>query len=221
LSVALFCMEMVLASNERESWSPRVARTIPRRWWLRFPAFFFYSGSAGGVAFATLIIGLTLLAVPAWHLVTKPFFPRVRTSDDLVILVETLAALSLYTFCYTMTAIWIRNMVPGGRIRPIHTWAVLLALVGVGSIAPYLILFLLDLQSVRFQNDALWTITNPFASVWWVGNSRGRSASFWGPQAILPTVEIWAIIMVAVNFRWFLRQVTQFRPYQGGAPRHA
>jgi hypothetical protein len=132
-----------------------------------------------------------------------------------------LAAIGLYTFCYTMTAIWVRNLVPGGRIKPIQTWAVLLALVGVGSIGPYLVLFLLDLQSLRFQNDALWTISNPIASVWWVGNSRGGSVSVWGPQAILPAVEIWAILMVALNFRWFLRQVTQFRPYQGGAPRNA
>jgi hypothetical protein len=220
-SVALFCWEMVLAINEREHWSPRVARTIPRRWWLRLPAFFFYSGSAGGVAFSAVMIGLTLLAMAAWALAAGPFFPTGRRPPDLEAFAEILAAMGLYTFCYAMTAVWIRNLVPGGRIRPIQTWAVLLALVGVGSITPYLVLFLLDLQSVRFQNDALWTISNPFVSVMWVADSRGRSTFNWGAETILPFVEIWAIVMMAVNFRWFLRQVRQFRPYQGGAPRHA
>ena len=62
----LGCLAVVVAVNEREQWSPRTARTIPRRWWLRVPAFLFYSGAAGGVLHALLLFALTGLTVLLW-----------------------------------------------------------------------------------------------------------------------------------------------------------
>ncbi|MCS7046578.1 MAG: hypothetical protein NZO58_09505, partial [Gemmataceae bacterium] len=43
---------LMISINERETWTARVARTIPRNPLLRLPAMLVYSGAAGGVLFA-------------------------------------------------------------------------------------------------------------------------------------------------------------------------
>lgn len=66
-SVLLFCLQMLISTNERDSWGPRVTRTIPRWPLLRLLAFLFYSGSAGGVLLSVICSALSLLAVSTWQ----------------------------------------------------------------------------------------------------------------------------------------------------------
>src|SRR5207247_851570 len=72
----LIFFSLVIAINERERWSPRVARTIPRNWLLRPFAFLFYSGAAGGLLFAGLLLGLQTLA----HVLFQTWYPTVATT---------------------------------------------------------------------------------------------------------------------------------------------
>ena len=56
LNILLHSIGLFVAISERESLGRRVRRTVPRRWLLRSLAFLFYSGDAGGVAWASLMI---------------------------------------------------------------------------------------------------------------------------------------------------------------------
>ena len=57
----------VAALGERDAWSARVRRTIPRNPLLRLAAFLFYTGSAGGIAWCVLMFAATMLAARAWR----------------------------------------------------------------------------------------------------------------------------------------------------------
>src|SRR5581483_455467 len=141
---------LVIAINERAHWSPRVARHIPRQPWLRLPAFLFYSGSAGGLAFGALFIGLTLLALHLWREVNASF--RGTTEVDQVLAVLLVA--SLYTLCYCLLTVLVRDYLLTGRIKLTHTWVLWLTLVAIGSAVPYVIDYLV------FYND----YTRPYSS---------------------------------------------------------
>src|SRR5262249_23280658 len=54
LSVLMFCLQIIISINERDTWGMRVKRTIPRWWIFRPFAFLLYSGAAGGVILAAL-----------------------------------------------------------------------------------------------------------------------------------------------------------------------
>ena len=63
----LFSLQMLIAVSERDAWGPRVARRIPRNPLLRAPAFFLYSGSAGGLLLGVLGGALSVGGVLLWH----------------------------------------------------------------------------------------------------------------------------------------------------------
>src|SRR5262249_2139006 len=105
---ALCSLSLVIAVNERERWAPRRARPAPRRWWLRWPAFLFYSGSAGGVLFSALLFGLTALATQLWREAVSPNLRPTgfRVPGDIVQTVfGTMSMLVLYTYCYALSAV--------------------------------------------------------------------------------------------------------------------
>ena len=62
LASMLFTAMLIPAVGERDTWGVRVRRTIPRNRTLRWLAFLFYSGSAGGVLWCSLMTAATLLA---------------------------------------------------------------------------------------------------------------------------------------------------------------
>src|SRR5262249_12470603 len=62
--VILLCAQVPTSINDGGQGGPRVARTIPQRWWLRGPAFLLYSGAGGGVLFSVLLLALTI-ALPS------------------------------------------------------------------------------------------------------------------------------------------------------------
>ena len=201
LNVCMFWLEMVIAINEREQWGPRVARAIPRPWWQRVPAFLVYSGAAGGVLFAVVMIGLSFLGIE----LVKVFYPPAQTDasrrDS-----KILAALSLYTFCYAMTAVQLRSTVRL-RIKATYTWIVFLILVAVGSVGSYLIAFLVYFHDWDFKVHYLWLLPNPFAAIEAIDRGFG--------DAFLIFAGIWAGLATLGSVPWFWRQVRAFRPRVG------
>ncbi len=65
-SVVALCALAVAAVGERDTWSVRVRRTIPREPLARFGAFLAYTGSAGGLLWYTLLFAATMVAVHVW-----------------------------------------------------------------------------------------------------------------------------------------------------------
>ncbi len=62
----LFSGFAVMAMGERDAWSRRVRKRIPRNPLLRVLAFLFYTGSAGGLAWSALMFGATLGVCACW-----------------------------------------------------------------------------------------------------------------------------------------------------------
>lgn len=196
----LLFVGVLVAVNEREQWAPRLARTIPRRAWLRPLAFLFYSGAAGGLLW-TCALGLACwLVFQLWVSVNAA--PNV--AGDLARSFRDLALLFAYLICYGLTAIFLRNTVL--RISPLYTWVIVLMLMAAGSILPYLITFLIHRGSWSFATHYYWLVTNPGAGIALLGEA--------GQEYGLMFLAAWATLGVLLNARWFWRQIAAFRPYR-------
>jgi hypothetical protein len=193
---------MIVAVNERESWSPRVSKTIPRRWWLRIGAFLFYSGAAGGLLFSILLFGLTLLVV----LLGWSWFPAARL-DLLEEGIRPFLVGGLYVLSYALTALLVRRLF-SRRIPAMFTWVVMAALVVVGCVVPLTIGYMLYYTDWNYQVHYRWFVTDPFVAFVEAIDSRSR---FW--TFFLMASLIWAAVAALLNLGWFWRQVRAFRPY--------
>jgi hypothetical protein len=209
-------LAVVIAVNEREDWGPRVARTIPRRWWLRGPSFLFTSGAAGGVAFGVLLFGLTGLAAQIWKLVV---FSKAGTAPGgdpgaiyLQIGFEITMLGGLYVLAYALTAVLVRRLSPWA-IPAVYTWVVMVALLVAGSVVPFLVAFLLFFHDWRFEDEYPWLLSNPIAGFAAVSGPYGHR--FVWP--FFTFAGAWAALAVFVNGPWFVRQVLRFRPRSVGA----
>jgi hypothetical protein len=204
----VFSLNLIIVINEREHWGPRVARSIPRRWWLRWPVFLFYSGAAGGVIFSVIMLGLTALAVLLWN----EWLPSVASEwgpDNMQDFLAAFAAIGLYTYAYALTAVLVRRVSPW-KIPAGFTWIVWLILVAVGSTVPYLISFLLFYRDWNYESHFGWLLSNPFVAVVEVGDTgdlRHHTVYFLG------FAGFWAGLVTLFSVPWFVRQFRHFRPY--------
>ncbi len=165
-SVALFGVQFLISINERDSWGSRVARTIPRNRLLRFFAFLFYSGAAGGVSLAVLCVVLTLCAGLYWQML----FPARHFGEGSEIILSVSAALGLYVFCYSMTAVLLRVYVLRDRLRVLYNWVLAFLLLAVGSTLPWITVLFFDFD--RFGRSAeiqWWMLPNPFDALYKIG----------------------------------------------------
>ncbi len=215
--VPLLALYLVIAINERESWTPRVARTIPRRWWLRAPAFPFYSGAAGGVLHALLLFGLTGAVVWLW-LESTPATGRITLHRGyasgisfLAVAFQVVAILFLFVYCYGLTAVALRRLLLP-REHAVYTWVVAVVLMGLGFAVPLLLAFMVHGGRWRFSSDYGWTLLNPIAGMFAAGDAGRPHVR----DAFFLTVGIWAFAATAWNVPWVLRQMMRFRPYLPG-----
>jgi hypothetical protein len=208
LGVSLACLQFLISINERERWGPRVARTIPRLWLLRVPAFFFYSGAGGGVLLASGLAGLTLAGAELW----RWLYPEMAGEDFSVHVCKVMGAVALYTFCYGMTAVLVRAYLFGGRVRATVTWLVALLLVGLGSSLPMVLAYLTVPEHLRYSSDEQWwLLTNPFASVYEI-NTTGRRTGWADYETVCYLfIVTWAGVAAALSMPWLIAQMTRFR----------
>lgn len=209
--VVIFCVQLMQAINEREQWSPRVARTIPRRLWLRLPAFLLYSGAAGGVLFAVGLMTLTLLATLAWHVKHPAMLGK---GPKLLTVAEAMLELSLYTICYSLSGVLLRCYVLVGRIKPLFTWIVSLILFGLLSAGPYIFDFMLYYDDTGHRIDPSWLRANPVVTVWDIMEEHKTPFT----SDILYFTLSWAIVAGVLNLPWLVRQIARFQPYSTSPP---
>jgi hypothetical protein len=208
---ALFCLGIVIAVNERESWTPRLARLIPRREQWRLLAFLFYSGAAGGVVFSVVMIGLTFLGVEVW----KDAYALMRgtfaapTLTEFREVYQTMALVCLYTYAYALTAVLVRR-IPALRIKAVFTWVVMGGLVAIGSLVPFLVAFLVLFDNWHYSTYYYWLLACPFSAVGDFDKDH-RLVYF-------IFVSAWAGIVTLGNVPWFWRQFRAFRPYVSARP---
>jgi hypothetical protein len=193
--IALISIVLLSATSERESWGPRVARTIPKSPLLRAIGFLFYSGAAGGTIWAILMYVATLLAYGATA-TSAPTWMR-RTTSMTQLLIDALLAM----IGYAMTAVLLRRTLLR-RVPASRTWGIVLALFILLTVLPPIAAFARDADS---DNYAQWvhvtTMFNPFPTA--------RTQSLRDARTV--TLGIWAGLMLMANAPWFVQQARGFR----------
>jgi hypothetical protein len=196
LGTSVFSIGLLAAVSERELIGRRVAQSIPAERWRRAWAFFFYSGAASGVAWACVMIGLTLAVSAAMAHFSGPF-----RKVNLIESIQWMAVMGLYVFSYAMTARLVRHRFFDDRIHQKYTWIIALILMGMGSLLPITIGFVFFSGNWQKSEDAgLWLIGNPFAF---------GMESHW--PIYMFVAGSWAIIVLALSRLWFLEQIRQFQ----------
>lgn len=187
-SASISCVILLVAISERDRWGPRVLMMIPRNPIKRFIAFFFYSGSAGGVLLSMFMIlvslGITLFMFDDYH-------------DE----VMAMLTFCLYFAAYCLSSVFIVRYLTGGLVKTEATAAITLLLLALGCMGPALIAFFIDPMG-RWDRGVLWRIGNPFGGM--MGNSNDE-------DTFLIIGLLWALTMFVMCAPWMLGQLREFR----------
>jgi hypothetical protein len=193
---SIFAIALFAGVSERDRLGRRVLRSVPQSLLKRILAFFFFSGAASGVLWASTGICLTLALAWAW----SKLYPNYSSHNDLVDSLKWAGAMCLYLFCYALSGALLRRRLLS-RVGSEATWLIGVILMILGIVVPFLTGYLLfsddEWLNTGYQN---WLAGNPFA---------------WGkePNKILylGVPAVWAFIVAALNLRWFIVRVKDFR----------
>jgi hypothetical protein len=192
LAGVLTSLGMMIAINEREHWSPRMARTIPRQRLLRLGAFLFYSGAAGGLTLAVVLFGLTLVVACVSRVYFNDLEPFSTTS--LAVALGSVGIVGCYVFSYALTAVLLRRLwarkIPAGL-----TWVVMVLLAAVGCTTPYLISFMIFYGRWRYDLHYPWLVSNPFVAMNEMAEPNDRFQTFFLVAALS-----WAALAALVTY---------------------
>lgn len=211
VTTGVVMLSLLIAASEGDDQSVRIRRTIPESGPKRGLAFFFYSGTAGGLAWTVVLAALTmvwsayildggggevLLAMlgagtsrPAGWSGSGENFTRY------------LSTLVLYVLAYVLFGLFIHRRFQPHR-PPIFAALCSIALPALWAIVPNLVLFFLNkLSWDALQERQLGNIFNVFAM-----KDRG----------FIVDHQLCALVLVAIgvalNLKWFLAQRAAFQP---------
>jgi hypothetical protein len=209
LGCVLSSLQIIVASCERDEWGGRVARRIPRGP-LRVPAFLFYSGAAGGIAFGVIGAVLSVVGMAVWYQVV----PTTYGDEERVVLVASLIA--GYTYCFCLTAILFRRLLADSGFRAGYTWVIGILLFGLACTGPYIIRFALFDRYSRYSDDiiALY-LPNPVVMI--DDATRHRHDSHFVLTIVF--LMVWGGFATVLNAPWFVKQLTTFRPPRAEKPK--
>jgi hypothetical protein len=192
----VFALALFAAVSERDQPGRRVLRSIPNSLPGRAGAFFFFSGAASGVAWATVMIVMTLAIAWVW----VKSFPRYNNLRDLVDSAKWMGGICLYFFCYALTGALLRRFLLR-RAGTELTWLISAALLILGIGAPIMTGYILFFDEQWWsENHGAWLVGNPFA--WDNKGHRVLYASVAG---------VWAALVAAISLPWFIERVKSFR----------
>lgn len=195
-SVVVLGLAACASTSERDELGARVRRSIPRNRIARIPAFFFWTGSANGLAWAILLIATTLVLTRAIVNLAPPTFFGRNDAFDLML------GISFYSFAYALTAAYIRRRLLQTRVAQGRTWVLVLLMIFFMSTVPMVIGYMVTNSPADLMP---WLFGNPFA----LGSKSFRheyaAFAFW-----------WALIAIALNAGWFVARVKAFKPIETG-----
>jgi hypothetical protein len=202
--VITFSIHLLITICERQSWQPRVAKTIPKNIFMRILAFIFYSGAAGGIIFSILMMSATILImfllIPILQtIMTFPYqlFTYRNPSPEALILV-----IPLYAICYTLTAFNLKNFLFKRLPHPASAAVIALILLTSGSLLPVIFAFIFRLANWEHLSP-MWFIGNPFAL-------------FFNDDTWLPSLfftSAWASIIGLITLPTIVKQARMFKPF--------
>ncbi len=193
----LFAFSILVAVSERDWPGQRVLRAVPEAGLKRYFSFFFFSGSANGLAWTVAMIAKTYFVCWIWW----RLFPNFKNLSDFVGSTRWLTVMNLYLLCYALTAALLRRYLLK-RINTNLTWLLALGMIAIGATIPFLIGTLAFMNNPDWwQKDyGRWLIGNPF--VWDVAAHR---------ELYLSIGILWAVMASAFSLHWFIERIRQFR----------
>ena len=193
----VFALAIFAAVSERDRQGRRVLRSVPKSPVGRAQAFFFFSGAANGLAWASVMITLTLAV--AW--VSVKLAPGRQGVGALVDSAKWMGGMCLYFFCYAMTGALLRRALFSG-VGSELTWLIGTVLLFFGSLTPFLIGYLVFFNDQWWSEDFnAWWVGNPFA----FGNKSHR-------ELYTSVGGAWATLVMALNLHWFIERARGFNP---------
>lgn len=205
-SAVVFATQMLVGISERDEWGPRLRKRIPRNPLLRLPAWFLYSGAAGGIAFALIGGLLSAAGVVVWHALTLHTHWPSQWSTPAVVA----ALMTGYAYCFGLTAVVVRRLVRNTAFKGSYTWLVALILFGLGCMLPFLarIAFAPRRYGYGYPDELMWLyLPNPVVMI-------ADAADYSNPHVEMTTVFLfmWGVSATFANIPWFAKQVYGFRP---------
>jgi hypothetical protein len=212
-SALLVCVQFAISICERERWGPRTMKTIPRNPLLRFGAFFFWTGSAGGIALSSVLAVAAL--VGAWYWCEE----HTGAGGYAVAgnFLNVMTVICLYTYCYGLSAVLVRTYVLAGQLKSSFTWLVAMLLVGLGSSVPSVIAYIFFQDQMRHNDSSWWELPNPFMAVYEIlpgVMTSGINHEF--HTLCLWFLGTWGVLVSVLSLPWFIAQIRRFHP-----PRHS
>jgi hypothetical protein len=204
IGCALFSLQIGIGICERDEWGARVARRIPRNILLRVPAFFLYSGAAGGIALGVIGAALTTIGIAVWYAIVPS--TSSRAEEGLPALVVGL--IPAYVYCYCMTAVVFRRLLASSGFQPGITWLVAGILFGLGCVMSFIIHFAFFDDYSRRSSDDMLVLYLPNPPVM-IEDAISRSSHV---GLTIFFLLAWGGTVTLVNAPWLLKQVSRFHP---------
>lgn len=200
--VILFSVNLFVAICERQKWGPRVARKIPKSRILRIPAFLLFSGAAGGIAFSVIMTLATFMVLFIFSERFR-FFALMRGVPGRFrfwAVAELILFLPLYAFCYSVTALFIKNVFFRRSSRATLPAIIALFLLVGCCIVPVIVGFFVRTRP-WFEISPKWFIGNPLVVLWeediWI-------ECFW-------LSSMWSVCVIIFILPWFISQIRSFK----------
>lgn len=211
-TTGVLVLALLISAAEGDDQSVRIRRTIPESASRRGLAFFFYSSSAGGLAWAVVLAVGTM--VLSWLVLEGGLFDSLLvvwraggtvhargSLGDAEGYTRFLSTIILYALSYVLLGLFIHRRFQPHR-PPIFAAMIAVALPALWAVVPNLVLFFLNkLSWDALQERQLGNIFNVFAM-----KDRGGIVDH----------QLCALLMVAVgvalNLKWFLAQRAAFQP---------
>jgi hypothetical protein len=201
-TLVIMLLALLVTISNSDALSLRVRRTIPASAVKRFFAFFFFNGAAGGLAWVAAILAVTYGTASA----IISAFPTKGIGSASPSVGITSLTIAAYAFDYTLTGLFIqRKFLPRRPPKLAGLLAILLA--GGWAIAPVIILF--------FVNQLSWRSVEGLQ----LGNVFNVFSARDDHQLMVHLFFAcgWLGLAVALNGKWFVQQVRNFRPPQPAA----
>jgi hypothetical protein len=210
----LTCVQFSISICERERWGPRVRKSIPRNPLVRAGAFFFWTGSAGGMALSVLLAVASLLG--AWYWCEKfggPTTARVRGEDITRYFLDIMVVICLYTYCYGLSAVLVRTYVLANQLKTSFTWLVGLLLVGLGSSVPSVFAYMFFQEQMTRGESLWWMLPNPIMAVNEItpGFFNGTANEAFHTLCLW-FLGTWGVLVTVLSVPWFWAQIRRFHP---------
>ena len=187
-----FGFAFFVTACERDYYGTRVLAEAPSGP-MRTLAFFLFSGAGAGFAWVCAMIVLTFLAgnvAGSLAGIRRPTHGPLEESGLII------GGFLLYSYCYNLTAVFLRRTILRNQVSSQNTWGIALVLIVVGfTLAPIASILL-----TGSGDSSIGYLLNPFIAL---AERRIRDGAYL-------FIIIWAVMISLGSFLWFTRQFDEF-----------